>query len=140
MLKSYKISDYCNTYHPKWSCAMPQDCPPEDIQVPFAHQFFRLARQSNDADEQDFKSYAELYPKRQWGEMLPFAMGLSVIDNEARARKNLKLPMFRQYKGIICMVLNPEDGVVKQTGIHQSHYTWWRTQSFQLSNIKMLAI
>ena len=140
MLKSCKISDYCSTYHPQWTCTMPQGCPPEDIQVPFAHPFFRLARQSNECNEQDFMSYAELDPQRHWGEMLPLAVGLSIIDNETKARKNLKLPMFKQYKGIISMVLNPEDGVVKQTGIHRSHYTWWRTQSFQQTNTKMLAI
>ena len=68
------------------------------------------------------------------------AVGLSLIDNEAKARRNLKLPMFRQYKGIITLMLNPSDGVVKQTGVHRSHYTWWRTQQFQMSNLKMLQI
>lgn len=42
--------------------------------------------------------------------------------------------MFRQYRGIIALTLNPTDGVVKQTGVHRSHYTWWRTTSFQTSS------
>lgn len=33
---------------------------------------------------------------------------------------------------------NPTDGVVKQTGAHRSHFTWWRTTTFNLSNLKML--
>lgn len=46
----------------------------------------------------------------------------------------------RNYRGIIGLELNPQDGVVKQTGVHRSHYTWWRTKSFQTSNLKMLTI
>ena len=69
-----------------------------------------------------------------------WAVGLSVMDNEKKVRKNLKLPMFKQFKGIIALILNPTDGVVKQTGMHRSHYTWWRTSTFQMSNLKMLQI
>jgi len=71
---------------------------------------------------------------------LPLAVGLSVIDDEAKARKNLKLPMFKQFKGVIALMLNPTDGVVKQTGVHRSHHTWWRTKSFEMSNLKMLEV
>ena len=85
-------------------------------------------------------SYAELNPQHPWGEMLPLAVGLSIIINESKARKNLKLPIFRHYKGIISLKLNPQDGVVKQTGIHASHYTWWRTKKFQMENCKMIHI
>ncbi len=81
------------------------------------------------------KNYAN-----NWGEQLPLAVGLSVIDNEKKARKNLKLPMFKQFKGVVTLVLNPTDGVVKQTGVHRSHYTWWRTSTFQMSNLKMLQL
>lgn len=48
--------------------------------------------------------------------------------------------MFRQFRGIIALVLNPTDGVVRQTGAHRSHYTWWRTRKFQMSNLTMLKI
>lgn len=72
--------------------------------------------------------------------MLPLALGLSLIDNENKAGKNLKLPLFRRYKGVVALTLNPYDGVVKQTGVHHSHYTWWRTTAFQMSNLKMLQV
>lgn len=85
-------------------------------------------------------SYAEADPKHNWGKMLPLAVGLSIIEGETKARRNLKLPMFRQYHGIIALTLEPVDGVVKQTGAHRSHFTWWRTASFQMSNLKMLAL
>jgi hypothetical protein len=119
---------------------MPDGCPPEEVMVPTRHPFFRLAKQAQTCDKNDFRSYAETDPQRNWGEMMPLAVGLSLIDNESKARKNLKLPMFRQYKGIIALTLNPTDGVVRQTGIHRSHYTWWRTASFNMSNLKMLQI
>ena len=140
MLKSYTISEYIKEYKPVWTCEMPDGCPPNDIQVAFQHPFFRLAQNANAYSENDFLSYVQMYPERPWGEMLPLAMGLSVIDNEAKARKNLKLPMYRNYKGIIVLELNPQDGVVKQTGVHRSHYTWWRTKTFQTSDLKMLTI
>ncbi len=140
MLKANTIFEYSREYHPQWAYEMPEGCPPEDIQVPFEHPFFRLAQDSATVSEEDFVSYAERDPQRQWGEMLPLAVGLSLLDSEVKARKNLKLPMLRQYKGIISLVLNPTDGVAKQTGIHRSHYTWWRTKSFEMSNVKILVI
>lgn len=140
MLISCKIRDYNNQYHPEWTCLMPHGCPPEDVMIPCEHPFYRLAQKSDTYSQEDFVSYAEKDPERNWGEQLPLAVGLSVIDNETKARKNLKLPMFRQFKGIIAFMLNPTDGVVKQTGIHLSHYTWWRTKSFDMSNLKMLEL
>ena len=140
MLTPYKINEYCKEFKPEWVCAMPVGCPPEDVLVPSKHPFFRLASQRYSYTADDFKSYAEVYSQRNWGEKLPLAVGLSLIDNETKARKNLKLPMFRQFKGIIALTLNPSDGVVKQTGVHLSHYTWWRTKSFQMSNLTMLEL
>lgn len=108
MLTPYKIADYCKEYHPLWTCAMPDGCPPDDVLVPLEHPFFRLAKQAETYSEADFKSYAETDPQH--------------------------------YKGIIALMLNPTDGVVRQTGVHRSHYTWWRTRQFQMSNLKMLQI
>lgn len=119
---------------------MPQGCPPDDILVPFGHPFYRLSRSETSFDADDFITYAEKDPNRNWGEQLPLALGLSIIDDENKARKNLKLPMFKQFKGIIALSLNPADGVVKQTGIHNSHYTWWRTMAFDTSNLKMVKL
>ena len=140
MLKPYKIADYISEFNPQWACAMPDGCPPEDVLVAEEHPFFRLAKQADVYSVEDFMSYAEADPQRNWGQMLPLAVGLSLIDNETKARRNLKLPMFRQFKGIISLTLHPTDGVVRQTGVHRSHYTWWRTTSFQMSNLNMLAL
>ena len=140
MLTPYKLKDYCEEYKPTWTCQMPEGCPPEDVLVPSGHPFYRLAKQSDTYNVDDFKSYAEADSARNWGALLPLAVGLSIIDNEKKARKQLKLPMFRQFKGIISLILNPTDGVVNQTGVHRCHYTWWRTTSFQMSNLNMLQV
>ena len=140
MLNPYKIEAYCMEYHPEWVCKMPEGCPPEDVLVASRHPFFRLALCADSYSDDDFKTYAETDPQKNWGERLPLALGLSLIDNEAKARKNLKLPVFRKFKGVIALTLNPADGVLKQTGVHLSHYTWWRTKSFQTSNLTMLRL
>ncbi len=140
MLTPYHIDDYIKEFTPSWYCEMPEGCPPEDILVPKEHLFYRLAHRSDGYDMDDFKSYSETCPNKDWGERLPLAVGLSIIDNEAKARKNLKLPMFRTFKGIIQLSLNPTDGVVKQTGVHASHYTWWRTNTFVMKNLKMISL
>lgn len=105
MLTPCKISYYRDTYKPEWAMAMPDGCPPDEVLVDTDHPFFRLARRSDGYDEADFMSYAEADPNRNWGQMLPLAVGLSLIESEAKARKNLKLPMFRQYRGIIALTL-----------------------------------
>lgn len=140
MLKQYKIVDYCKEYSPQWAVEMPEGCPPDEVLVAVEHPFYRLAKQRDVYDITDFRTYAETDPYRNWGERLPLAVGLSLIDNELKARRSLKLPMFRHYRGVIALNLNPEDGVVKQTGVHRSHYTWWRTKFFQMYNLKMLQL
>ena len=140
MLKEYTIDKYIKEYNPIWFYDLPEGCPPNHIMVCQSHPFFRLAIKSDSYSEEDFKSYAEKDKKQDWGSLLPLALGLSIINNEIKARKSLKLPMFRKFKGIISITLNPKDGVVKQTGVHKSHYTWWRTKSFDITNLKMLEL
>lgn len=140
MLITQNIKDYIRLYGVTWAVKMPPGCPPEDILVPDDHHFYRYALQPDTYSAADFVTYAEQNPDKDWGEMLPLAVGLSVIDNEIKARKNMKLPFMRKFKGIISLNLNPLDGVVKQTGVHLSHYTWWRTQSFDINNLTMLKI
>lgn len=140
MLKPYKLADYQDQFQPEWAFIAAEDCLPDEVLVPYNHFFCRLARQASVYDSEDFVSCAEKDPNRNWGEQLPLALGLSVIENETKARKYLKLPYFRQFKGIISLDLFPADGVVKQTGIHGTHYTWWRTKSFDMSNLKMLQL
>lgn len=140
MLVEKKIDDYIKEYGVCWSCPMPKGCPPQDILVATGHPFYRMSLSPTTYCDEDFKSYAELNPDKDWGEMLPLAVGLSLIDNETKAKRNLKLPTFKRFNGIIALILNPTDGVLKQTGVHVSHYTWWKTTKFDSVNLKMIEI
>lgn len=140
MLTAQNIKDYLKQYDVIWAVTMPDGCPPEDVLVPTNHTFYRYAKFPDKCSPDDFKTYADLNPDKDWGEMLPLAVGLSIIDDESKAKRNLKLPFMRKFKGIILLTLNPLDGVVKQTGVHRSHYTWWRTQNFDMENLKMLEL
>lgn len=138
MLTQKKLTEYVAEYHPQWTCEMPDGCPPADILETEDHTFYRLSRNAATYDQEDFKSYAELNPSRDWGKMLPLAVGLSLIDDASKARRNLRLPMFRNYHGVIELHLLPPHGVLQQTGVHRSHYTWWRTTAFKYENLNML--
>lgn len=137
MLVAKKLSDYIEEYNPTWSVDMPENCPPENIEVPFSHLFYRMSANEDRVVDDDWKTYSEISPMKDWGAQLPLAKGLSLVNNERKARNMLKLPTF---KGIIEITLNPHDGVVKQTGAHNSHYTWWRTISFNKDDVKMVQL
>ena len=140
MLIATTISEYLAQYPVQWKNEMPDGCPPLDVLIPDGHTFFRYTLFAARCEETDFLTYRQLNPDRDWGELLPLASGLSVINSLEKARRNLKLPMLRKYKGIAELVLNPTDGVVQQTGVHLSHYTWWQTTSFNMNHVKMLPL
>lgn len=79
MLTPYTISDYGKEYQPEWVCDMPEGCPPNDVLVPKAHPFFRLAKQADTYDESDFKTYAETCPQRPWGISFPWLLGFLLL-------------------------------------------------------------
>jgi len=140
MLTPVLLSEYLCEYDIQWAVEMPENCPPEEVLVADNHEFFRLVRKADAYDETDFLSYSQLNPDKDWGEMLPLAVGLSLFDNEQKMRKRAKLPFFKQFQGAVRMFLNPNDGVEKQTGVHKSHYTWWRTTDFDMSNLQLLVL
>ncbi len=140
MLTPYSITQYIREYNPEWTFCIDTNYLPDDVLLPEQHQFFRLSKNAESCSEEDFMTNIDLYPEKVWGEKLPLAAGLSIINEEKKARKNLKLPVFKQYGGIISLELNSEDGVVKQTGVHNSHYTWWRTKKFDISIVKMVKL
>lgn len=140
MLIQSTTSEYIKKYGVNWASKMPPGCPPPEILIAEDHPFFRMSHSADKYNDGDFLTYYETNTNKDWGSLLPLAVGLSLIDNEGKAKKNLKLPMFRKYKGVIKLILNPHDGVLKQTGVHHSHYTWWRTTLFSYSNLQMLQL
>lgn len=41
--------------------------------------------------------------------------------------KITKIASLKTSKGVSMFVLNPEHGIVKQTGKSSYHYSWWKT-------------
>ena len=81
MLKEDKLSHYVETYNIEWADSLPENCPPEDVLIPEEEEFYRLLLNEDKIVEEDWKSYAELYPNRNYGPKIIFASGLSVNKN-----------------------------------------------------------
>ena len=131
MLTKSSLVKYLASNSVKWIPEMPDGVPPENIDIPEGHKFYRLTIGDTIAPS-DILSYHELYPDRDWGEQTINSYGLSIIDDLNKVGKLKKIPSLRACKGISSIVLNPKDGVVLQTG-KNNHYTWWRTSSFDIS-------
>lgn len=61
---------------------------------------------------------------------------ISLFSDRKEIEKRMKLPKFR--KAVIAEVsLKPKDGVLKKTfGV--AHYSWWRTNDFDVSQAKVI--
>ena len=80
MLVAKKLSEYIEEYNPTWSVDMPENCPPEDIEVPFSHLFYRMSANEDKVVDDDWKTYSEISPMKDWGAQLPLAKGLTFVS------------------------------------------------------------
>lgn len=67
-----------------------------------------------------------------------YCMGIISICNKSDVTRRLKLPKFRDAK-IAEVILEPKDGLMKQT-FSASHYSWWRSQDFDVLQAKIVEI
>lgn len=110
----------------QWKPHLPDDCPPDDA-YPTNERVYRLADKA-DVDEQDFLSYRELYPDRQWeGVSDCVASGISVYTDPEGIRQLQRRVKSMRRKQVISGVLTPNHGKMKHTPseTHPSHHTWW---------------
>lgn len=136
MLKEDKLSHYIETYKIEWADSLPENCPPQDVLVPEEEQFYRLLLNEDIVVDEDWKSYAELYPGKFLGDQLIMASGLSIFNTSDLSNLK-KFPSMRRFKGVARIKLNPIDGVLKKTG-RSNHYTWWRTTAFNADNVEII--
>ena len=124
----------------KWVETLPDRCPPEDAYAPSGEHFYRIS-QGIPVEDSDFFSQRKMAPEKVFaGDGIDecIARAISVFSDVEDAKKKLKLPKFRG--GCIAeIVLNVSDGVVKKT-FKQSHYSWWRAQSFDYTNSKIVQL
>lgn len=139
MIDNILKTDYIAQYGNDWPEDYPDHCPPEDVSVSNGDLFYRLTINATKITDYDWKSYHELYPNKHFtGEKLVMSFGLSLLDNIDIARSKL-LPVIRnKYHGVAEISLDPTDGVIKKTGRFENHYTWWKTNSCDLSKAHLV--
>ena len=117
-----------------WAEDLPDNCPPEDAKSPKGEVYYRLVKY-NPPKESDFFSQRKLNPEKKFNVKISEcrAKSLSISSSMDRAKKALKLPIFRRYS-IAEIKLSIGSGVVKQTKsdalFGKFHYSWWKYKNF----------
>jgi hypothetical protein len=114
----------------EWAEPLPLACPPEEAESPNGDRYYRLVKVFPPI-ESDFYSYRMLYPGRSFklGECI--ARAVSVLTSYKECGNLMKPPRYKHDNNtIIVIVLPPESGVVLQTGLKRSHFSWWRAKNF----------
>lgn len=123
----------------EWFEELPEQCPPKDAKD-CEGNFYRIAN-GNPAQSADFFSQRRLAPDKVFkGNGLDecIARAVSLFGNLEDAKKRLKLPKFKR-ANIALVELCPKDGVMKKT-FTDSHYSWWRTTAFNVSQAKIISL
>lgn len=139
MLKEDTLTHYKEAHQIEWANTLPENCPPEEILVPEDEEFYQLLLNKDQIVDEDWKPYTELYPNKKYvGDQLIMANGLSISKND-NFKELTKFPHIKKrFKGLAKIKLNPTDGVLKQTGSDDMHYTWWRTTSFDNKSAEII--
>ena len=119
-----------------WYEQLPELCPPVDA-VPCEGTYYRIAK-GNPASNGDFFSQRKLQPNKVFtglGVDECIARSISLFSDINDATRRLKLPKFRNAQ-IAGVTLEPKDGVMKKT-FSDSHYSWWRSTNFEVSQAKI---
>ena len=105
---------------------LPRNCPPSNARIPKMEVYYRLT-DDFPPTERDFLCYKTLYP----GKCFPdecIAKAISLCGTIKQCKHLQKYPTLRN-KIITKIVLNEKSGVILKTS-RESHYSWWRRQSF----------
>lgn len=123
----------------KWFETLPEQCPPSDASK-CTGNFYRIA-QGDPVTSADFFSQRKLQPDKIFtgaGIDECIARAISLFSDINDAKKRLKLPKFRD-ANIALVTLQQEDGMMKKT-FGASHYSWWRTCTFNVSQAKVIQL
>lgn len=122
-----------------WYEQLPPQCPPLDA-VPCVGTYYRIAK-GNPATDNDFFSQRKLQPNKVFsglGVDECIARFISLFSEVNDATRRLKLPKFRS-ANVVEITLQPKDGVIKKT-FSDSHYSWWRSTDFEVSQAKTIEL
>ena len=100
--------------------------------------YYRISK-GNPATDCDFFSQRKMQPNKTFtglGVDECVARSISLFSEVNDAARRLKLPKFRS-ANIAVVTLQPKDGVMKKT-FSDSHYSWWRSTDFDVSQAKIV--
>lgn len=118
--------------HSGWYETLPDQCPPGEAMTPNGFVCYRLC-ESKSAVDKDFLSHRHLFPHKTFYVPECRARSISVYKDQSDLDKVLMLPAHKA-KTIVRVTLNPQDGATMKTGkTDDSHYSWWRSNSFDMS-------
>lgn len=121
----------------QWFEKLPPSCPPSDS-VECDGVYYRVSC-GNPAESKDFFSQKQLAPDKEFkGEGIDecIVRAVSVFAMIDDAKRLLKLPKFKN-ANIAMVELKPQDGKIKKT-FKKSHYSWWRSKSFDVNKAKIV--
>ncbi|MBO4827732.1 MAG: hypothetical protein J5506_10970 [Prevotella sp.] len=122
-----------------WYEQLPPLCPPTDA-VQCGGTFYRIAK-GNPAKDVDFFSQRKMQPNKVFTNLgidECIARSISLFSEVNDAVRRLRLPKFRNAK-VAEVVLQPKDGMMKKT-FSDSHYSWWRSTAFDVSQAKTVEL
>lgn len=103
-------------------------------------EYFRIAN-GDPAKSNDFFSQRKLQPGKVFkGQGIDecITRAVSLFKQLSDAEKRLKLPKIRN--AVIAKVeLEEKDGLIKKT-FRDSHYSWWRSKDFNVSQAKIIEL
>lgn len=118
-----------------WIEQLPDKCPPNDAMNPNGLTFYRLTKTSP-ITEKDLHSQRRLQPNKSFEIEECIVCSLSIWQNVDNCIELLKLPLHKK-KLIVKFVLHSNDGLVLKT-FGPNHYSWWATDSFNISAVQLV--
>jgi hypothetical protein len=119
-----------------WHEEIPDNCPPNDSELPEGRTFYRLCK-NIPADNSDFCSQLHDSPSRKFsGISTCILRSVSIWDDKEKCIQLKKLKTQRN-KVLGAIVLNDEDGLVKNT-FKPNHYSCWRSDRFNPSSATII--
>jgi len=123
----------------EWFEELPTSCPPSGT-IDCEGTYYRVSH-GNPAESSDFFSQRLLAPEKQFkGEGIDecIVRAVSIFSELSDAKNLLRLPKFKN-ANIAELHLLEQDGRMKKT-FRKSHYSWWRSKSFNVNNAKIIEL
>lgn len=114
----------------EWHETLPEQCPPSDAFRLDGFICYRLC-ECTKPTESDFLSHRMLFPLKTFHVPECRARAISVFKKSEDLDSLLKLAIHK-HKTKVKITLGQDDGVAMKTG-KDSHYSWWRSTSFDLT-------